>query len=226
MVVMIDKVLAPDELAAIRQRLAGANWATGLSAGAQAALVKKNQQLPEDAPQLAELRLLVMRALNRSSTLLSAALPNKILPPNFNRYSGETNTYGWHADNTLRNLPDGSWLRTDVSATLFLTEPADYDGGELAIEDTYGEQRIKLAAGSLVVYPSGSIHEVKPVTRGERLACYFFMQSLVKDSEARRQLFEMDMALIALRQKLGDGDPHLVRLTALYNNLLRKWADC
>ncbi|MCA1926754.1 MAG: Fe2+-dependent dioxygenase, partial [Thiobacillus sp.] len=184
MVVTIDKVLTPDELAAIRQRLAGANWATGLSAGAQAALVKKNQQLPEDAPQLHELRLLVMRALNRSPVLLSAALPNKILPPNFNRYSGDTNTYGWHADNTLRNLPDGSWLRTDVSATLFLTEPADYDGGELAIEDTYGEQRIKLAAGSLVVYPSGSIHEVKPVTRGERLACYFFMQSLVKDTEA------------------------------------------
>lgn len=226
MVVTIDNVLTADELAAIRRQLAGADWATGLSAGAQAALVKKNQQLPESAPQLRELRLLVMRALNRSPMLISAALPNKILPPNFNRYCGDTNTYGWHADNTLRNLPDGSWLRTDVSATLFLSAPEEYEGGELAIEDTYGEHRVKLAAGSLVVYPSGSIHEVKPVVRGERLACYFFMQSLVKDNEARRQLFDMDRALIALRQKLGDGDPHLVRLTALYNNLLRKWTDC
>jgi PKHD-type hydroxylase len=225
-VVTLDNILTPDELAAIRSRLAGANWATGISAGAQAARVKKNQQLPEDAPQLRELRLIVMRALNRSPLLISAALPNKILPPNFNRYCGDTNTYGWHADNTLRNLPDGSWLRTDVSATLFLSEPADYEGGELTIEDLYGEHRVKLAAGSLVLYPSGSIHEVKPVTRGERLACYFFMQSLVKDNEARRQLFEMDMALIALRAKLGDADPHLVRLTAIYNNLLRKWTDC
>lgn len=226
MVVTIDNVLTPDELMAIRRQLAETSWATGLSAGAQAMLAKRNQQLPEDAPQLRELRLIVMRALNRSKALLSAALPNKILPPNFNRYCGDTNTYGWHADNTLRNLPDGSWLRTDVSATLFLSEPAAYEGGELAIEDLYGEHRIKLAAGSLVVYPSGSIHEVKPVVRGERLACYFFMQSLVKDNEARRQLFDMDLSLIALRQKLGDGDPHLVRLTALYNNLLRKWTDC
>lgn len=226
MVVTIDNVLTADELRAIRQQLVGANWATGLSAGAQAALVKKNQQLPEDAPQLRELRLLVMRALNRSPQLISAALPNKIVPPNFNRYCGDTNTYGWHVDNTLRNLPDGSWLRTDVSATLFLSEPADYDGGELAIEDTYGEHRIKLAAGSLVLYPSGSIHEVTPVTRGERLACYFFLQSLVKDAEQRRHLYEMDMALIALRARLGDGDPHLVRLTALYNNLLRTWSEC
>ena len=226
MVVTIDNVLTADELRAIRQQLVGANWATGLSAGAQAALVKKNQQLPENAPQLRELRLLVMRALNRSPQLISAALPNKIRPPNFNRYCGDTNTYGWHADNTLRNLPDGSWLRTDVSATLFLSEPADYEGGELAIEDIYGEHRIKLAAGSLVIYPSGSIHEVKPVTRGERLACYFFLQSLVKDTEQRRHLYEMDRSLIALRARLGDGDPHLVRLTALYNNLLRAWTTC
>lgn len=225
MVVTIDDVLTPEELASIRQLLAGANWATGLSAGAQASLVKKNQQLPEDAPALRDLRLIVMRALNRSKLLLSAALPNKILPPNFNRYTGDTNSYGWHADNTLRSLPDGSWLRTDISATLFLSEPDRYEGGELAIEDLYGEHRIKLPAGSLVLYPSGSIHEVTPVIRGERLACYFFMQSLVKDNESRRQLFDMDMALITLRQKLGDADPQLLRLTALYNNLLRRWTE-
>lgn len=225
MVVTIDEVLTREELAAIRQLLASATWASGLSAGAQAALVKNNQQLPEDAAPLRELRLIVMRALNRSKLLLSAALPNKILPPNFNRYTGATNTYGRHADNTLRSLPDGSWLRTDISATLFLSDPESYEGGELAIEDLYGEHCIKLPAGSLVLYPSGSLHEVTPVIRGERLACYFFMQSLVKDNESRRQLFEMDMALIALRQKLGDADPQLLRLTALYNNLLRRWTE-
>lgn len=225
MVVTIDEVLSTEELATIRQLLSTAGWASGLSAGAQAALVKNNQQLPEDAAPLRELRLIVMRALNRSKLLLSAALPNKILPPNFNRYSGATNTYGPHADNTLRSLPDGSWLRTDISATLFLSDPESYEGGELAIEDLYGQHRIKLSAGSLVLYPSGSLHEVTAVTRGERLACYFFMQSLVKDNESRRQLFEMDMALIALRQKLGDADPQLLRLTALYNNLLRRWTE-
>jgi PKHD-type hydroxylase len=226
MVVTLDNVLTPDELVAIRQQLAGANWASGLSAGGMAVLAKNNLQLPEDTPQLRELRLMVMRALNRNPLVISAALPNKILPPNFNRYVGEANTYGWHFDNTLRNLPDGSWLRTDVSATLFLSEPDEYEGGELAIEDIYGEHKIKLRAGSIVIYPSGSIHEVKPVTRGERLACYMFMQSLVKETEVRRQLFEMDMALIALRQKLGERDPHLLRLTALYNNLLRKSSEC
>lgn len=226
MVVTLDNVLTPDELATIRAALAGANWATGLSAGAQAAHVKNNLQLPEDAPQLRELRLLVMRALNRSPLLVSAALPNKILPPNFNRYCGGTNTYGWHFDNTLRTLPDGSWLRTDVSATLFLSDPADYSGGELQIEDTYGSQCIKLAAGSLVLYPSGSIHQVSPVTRGERLACYFFIQSLVKDARHRRELYAMDLALIRLRDKLGADDPDLLRLTALYHDRLRERSEC
>lgn len=226
MVVTIDDVLTPEELAAIRSQLLGAAWATGISAGPQALMVKHNQQLPEDSPILPALRTTVMRALNRSKLLMTAALPHKILPPNFNRYSGDTNAYGLHADSTMRPLPDGSYLRTDISATLFLSEPEDYEGGELAIEDTYGQHRIKLRAGSLVVYPSGSIHEVRPVVRGERLACYMFMQSLVKDTENRRHLFEMDMALIALRHQHGNDEPNLLRLTALYNNLLRKWGDC
>jgi PKHD-type hydroxylase len=225
-VIVLDDILTAEELAAIRGLLAGAVWATGQSAGAPAARVKNNEQLPEEAPQLRELRMLVMRALNRSPLLISAALPNKILPPNFNRYRGATNTYGWHVDNTVRNLSDGSWLRTDLSATLFLSAPDEYEGGELAIEDLYGEHRIKLPAGSLVLYPSGSVHEVKPVTRGERLACYFFLQSLVKDNEVRRQLYEMDMALLALREQLGDAHPQLVRLTAVYHNMLRKWTEC
>jgi PKHD-type hydroxylase len=226
MVVCLDGILSSEELAAIRGRLRDAPWATGISAGPQAAQVKHNQQLPEDAPQLRELRLMVMRALNRSPLLISAALPNKILPPNFNRYAGDTNAYGWHIDNSLRTLPDGSWLRTDLSATLFLSEPEEYAGGELVVQDTYGEHRIKLAAGSLVLYPSGSVHQVRPVTSGERLACYLFLQSLVRDNEARRQLHEMDRALMALRSELGESNPQVVQLTATYHYLLRRWSQC
>lgn len=226
MVVTIDDILTAEELAAIRGQLRGAQWAQGVSAGPQALRVKHNQQLPESSPILPALRTTVMRALNRSSLLLTAALPYKILPPNFNRYTGEANAYGLHTDSTLRPLPDGSYLRTDISATLFLSAPEEYDGGELIIEDTYGRQSIKLAAGSLVVYPSGSIHEVRPVTRGERLACYMFMQSLVRSAEDRRLLYDMDMALIALRRKYGEDDADVVRLTGLYNNLLQRWSDC
>lgn len=226
MLVTIDDVLNPQELAAVHELLARARWAERQSAGSQAALAKHNLQIPQDCDTLVDLRGLVMRALNRSSTLMAAALPYKILPPNFNRYTGQTNRYGWHTDSTLRYLPDGSCLRTDVSATLFLSNPDDYDGGELAIEDTCGTRLIKLSAGSLVLYPSGFIHEVTPVTRGERLACYMFMQSVVKDPESRRHLYEMDLALMSLRQKYGDADPDLVRLTGHYNNLLRRWSEC
>jgi PKHD-type hydroxylase len=226
MLVTIDNVLSTEELAGIHKLLMQADWASGQSAGTQARLAKNNLQIPEGSEVLRELRVLVMRALNRSSRLISAALPHKILPPNFNRYSGETNHYGLHTDSTVRYLPDGSALRTDISATLFLTNPEDYDGGELAIEDTYGTHSVKLAAGSLVVYPSGSMHQVNPVTRGERLACYMFMQSMVKDLECRRLLFQMDESLIQLRTQYGEGHPELVRLTGLYNNLLRKWTEC
>jgi PKHD-type hydroxylase len=226
MVVCIEDVLAAQEIATLRAQLAQSPWGGGLSAGPQALAAKRNLQVPEDAPKLREMRLLVMRALNRSPLLLSAALPLKILPPNFNRYTVEHPSYGWHTDSTLRWLPDGSCLRTDVSATLFLSDPADYDGGELAIEDTYGEQRVKLPAGHLVLYPSGSIHEVRPVTRGERLACYLFMQSVVRDAGQRRHLYEMDLALMALRGRVGETDPDVIRLTGSYNNLLRRWAEC
>lgn len=226
MLVTIDNVLSTEELAGIHKLLMQADWASGQSAGTQARLAKNNLQIPEGSEVLRELRVLVMRALNRSSRLISAALPYKILPPNFNRYSGETNHYGLHTDSTVRYLPDGSALRTDISATLFLTNPEHYDGGELAIEDTYGTHSVKLAAGSLVVYPSGSMHQVNPVTRGERLACYMFMQSMVKDLECRRLLFQMDESLIQLRTQYGEGHPELVRLTGLYNNLLRKWTEC
>jgi len=224
--VTIENVLAPDELAEIRERLRAMPWATQQSAGSQAMLVKHNLQIPEDAEGLSELRVMVMRALNRSQRLMSAALPFKVLPPNFNRYTGDTNRYGWHTDSTIRYLPDGSCLRTDISLTLFLSHPDEYEGGELVIEDTYGTRRVKLPAGDLVVYPSGSIHEVTPVTGGERLGCYMFMQCIVKDQESRRHLYEMDLALMSLRRKHGEGDPDIVRLTGLYNNLLRRWSEC
>lgn len=226
MLVTFDAILSADELAAVRALLAQAPWASGLSAGPQALAAKRNQQLPEDFGPLTDLRRLVMRALNRSPLLLSAALPHKVVPPQFNRYTPEHSHYGWHTDSTLRYLTDGSALRTDISATLFLSDPADYDGGELHIEDTYGSHRVKLSAGSLVIYPSGSIHEVTPVTRGERLACYLFLQSAVKDTECRRHLWEMDQALMDLRQRHGESDPALVRLTGLYNNLVRRWSEC
>lgn len=226
MVITIDQVLTATELATIRDRLRGAPWAAHQSAGPQARLAKHNLQIPEDSEVLRELRIIVMRALNRSQVLMSAVLPNKIIPPNFNRYTGENNRYGWHTDSSLRYLPDGSCFRTDVSATLFLSDPSEYEGGELAIEDTYGVHHIKLPAGSMVIYPAGSIHEVTPVTRGERLGCYMFMQSVVKDQESRRHLYEMDKSLIALRAKFGEGEPELIRLTGLYNNLLRRWSEC
>ena len=225
MLLCLPDVLSPSELAALRAQLAQVPWGAGLSAGPQARLAKHNLQVPEDAPGLAEMRALVMRALNRSPALLSAALPHKVLPPNFNRYTPQHPSYDWHTDSSLRWLPDGSCLRTDVSATLFLSDPSDYDGGELCIEDTYGERQVKLAAGSLVLYPSGSIHEVRAVSRGERLACYLFMQSAVKDPGQRRHLYDMDRALVALRARHGEHDPDLVRLTGLYNNLLRTWSE-
>lgn len=226
MLVCLPDLLTPDELAALRRGLAAAPWGAQLSAGPQARQVKHNLQVPEDAPVLRELRTTVMRALNRSALLMSAALPYKIVPPNFNRYTVEHPSYGVHTDSSLRWLPDGSCLRTDVSATLFLSDPDDYEGGELTIQDTYGAHTVKLPAGHLVLYPSGSMHEVSPVTRGERLACYLFMQSVVKDAECRRQLYEMDLSLRALRARLGEADPELVSLTGGYNNLLRRWSEC
>ncbi|MCL7943266.1 Fe2+-dependent dioxygenase [Marinobacter sp. ATCH36] len=226
MIVSFDNVLTSDELAAIRRQLSYADWERGISAGPQARLVKKNLQIPENSDVLRDLRVIIMRALNRTPEVMSALLPFKIIPPNFNRYTVDDSHYGKHIDGTLRPLPDGSYLRTDVSATLFLSEPDEYDGGELKITDTFGEQRVKLAAGSLIAYPSGSLHEVTPVTRGERLGCYMFMQSLVRDAEKRRLLYEMDNALRRLRATQGEDQAELVQLTGTYNNLVRLWSEC
>lgn len=226
MLLQIPHVLNAEELAQIHALIAEADWVDGrVTAGRQAAIVKNNQQLPEQAVQMAALRKIVLTALNRNPLFFSAALPLKILPPFFNRYAGDTNAYGFHVDNAMRIMPDGSgYVRADVSATLFLSEPDEYDGGELVIDDTFGTHGIKLPAGSIVVYPSSSVHQVTPVTRGQRIACFLFIQSMVRDSAKRRLLYDMDMSLIDLRAKVGEIEP-VVQLTGTYHNLLRRWSE-
>lgn len=227
MLITIDNVLTDGELAEARKLLAGSRWDSGLeTAGSQAAQVKNNEQIAENAEHLPALRRLVLQALHRDPLFFTAALPLKILPPFFNRYSGTSNTYGFHADSAMRMAPGSSdsYVRSDISATLFLTDPDDYEGGVLTIEDTFGTHGVKLKAGSIVLYPSSSTHAVSPVTRGERVACFMFIQSMVRDPGQRRLLYDMDMALLKLRQDIGETDA-VVRLTATYHNLLRRWAE-
>jgi len=226
MLLQIPHVLNAEELSQVKSLLAGADWVDGrVTAGLQAATVKNNQQLPEQAVQMGVLRKIVLTALNRNPLFFSAALPLKILPPFFNRYAGETNTYGFHVDNAMRMMPDGSgYVRADVSATLFLSEPDEYEGGELVIDDTFGTHGLKLPAGSIVVYPSSSVHQVTPVTRGQRIACFMFIQSMVRDPVKRRLLYDMDMSLVDLRASVGEIAP-VVQLTGTYHNLLRRWTE-
>jgi len=226
MLTTLNDLLTAEELGRLRTLIARSNWANGrVTAGPQAAVVKHNEQLEEDSPLLPELRRIVLAAVGRSPLFFSAALPNRIVPPCFNRYAGSSNRYGAHVDNAMRTLPDGSgYVRCDVSATLFLSDPSDYVGGELVIEDTFGRHEVKLPAGSLVLYPSSSVHQVRPVTRGERIGCFMFIQSLVRDAEQRRLLFDLDMELLTLRQQLGE-TPSMVRLTSVYHNLLRRWGN-
>lgn len=224
MIVTIQSLLSPEELAQAQALLKEAAWVDGrITAGAQAAQVKNNQQLAEDTAQLPSLRRLVLQALARNASFFAAALPLKVLPPFFNRYAGMSNAYGAHVDGAMRQAPDGSYVRSDMSATLFLSDPDSYDGGELSIADTFGTHRIKLPAGSLVLYPSSSVHEVTPVTRGERVACFMFIQSMVRDAGQRRLLYDMDMALLQLRETIGETAP-VVQLTGTYHNLLRQWS--
>lgn len=225
MLLSLPGVLQADEVTAIRTLLTQAQWVDGRStAGIQAATVKNNQQLAEQDPLLVQIRRIVLQALHRDPLFFSAVLPDKILPPFVNRYAGETNHYGFHVDNAMRSMPDGSArVRADISATLFLNDPEEYDGGELVMQDVFGEQRVKLKAGAIVLYPSSSVHAVTPVTRGERLASFMFIQSMVRDAAHRRMLFDMDMALVRLRQQHGE-TAEVVQLTGIYHNLLRQWA--
>jgi PKHD-type hydroxylase len=226
MLLQIPQVLNAEELTQVKSLLADADWVDGrVTAGLQAAMVKNNQQLPEQAAQMAMLRKIVLTALNRNPLFFSAVLPLKILPPFFNRYAGASNAYGFHVDNAMRMMPDGSgYVRADVSATLFLSEPDEYDGGELVIDDTFGTHGLKLPAGSIVVYPSSSVHQVTPVTRGQRVACFMFIQSMVRDPVKRRLLYDMDMSLVDLRANVGE-IASVVQLTGTYHNLLRRWTE-
>lgn len=221
-------LLTPDELARIRTVLEApdAPWHDGrLSAGSQAVQVKRNEQLAQDSPQAAELRALVLAALRRDPLFFSAALPRKIFNPLFNRYRPQAPAYGAHIDGAvLHSRADGQWVRTDVSCTVFLSDPDEYEGGELTIHDTYGVQRVKLPAGDAVLYPGTSLHEVTPVTRGTRLASFLWIESMVRHDERRRLLFELDMNLLQLRQQVGE-TAQTTALSGVYHNLLRMWAS-
>ena len=225
MIVRIASVLSADELSAIRTRLEAGAWDDGrLTAGFQSAQVKVNLQLPQSDPAAREASDAVLRALEHSPLFVSATLPRHVFPPLFNRY-GPGMSFGNHVDNAVRQIPGTPHrLRTDVSATLFLSAPEEYDGGELIVEDTFGTHSVKLAAGDLVVYPSSSLHRVTPVTRGVRAAAFFWIQSMVRDDGARALLFDLDTTIRDLTEKAADRDC-LVRLTNCYHNLLRRWAD-
>ncbi len=225
MPIRIPRILTVDELATCRTRLSAATWTDGrATAGSQSAKVKENLQLPEDGADARDLGQIVIRALERNPIFMAAILPRHVFPPSFNRYE-QGMAYGAHVDNAIRQVGRSPLrLRTDVSATLFLSDPNDYDGGELIVEGTHGAQSVKLPAGDLVVYAATSLHRVAPVTRGARNAAFFWVQSMVKDESERTLLFELDRSIIELNRSLPD-NPALVRLTACYHNLLRRWAD-
>lgn len=226
MLLSIPHLLTPEDVSNARQLLSNADWSDGRrTAGFQAREVKNNEQLPGDHATAQAIGHMVLKALERNALFLTAALPRKIFPPTINRYSGAANHYGRHIDSAIRTLPhNGQRLRTDMSCTVFLSPPEDYEGGELVLSDTYGEQRVKLPAGHAVLYPGTSLHQVTPVTQGSRLACFFWVESLVRSDEQRRLLFDMDMALMQLRRDHGENEA-TIALTGTYHNLLRMWSD-
>jgi PKHD-type hydroxylase len=226
MMIEIPAVLDADGLARVRAVIAAGEWIDGnATSGHQSALAKRNRQLPEDGAVAREAGALVLAALRRSPLFFAAALPLKIYPPLFNSYEGGE-TFGTHVDNAVRIQRGGEFrLRSDLSATLFLEDPGAYDGGELVVEGQFGTQGVKLPAGHMLLYPSSSLHRVAPVTRGRRLASFFWIQSMIRDTEARRTLFELDTAIQAIAQDRGQDDPSIIQLTGVYHNLLRKWAD-
>ncbi|HWA31613.1 MAG TPA: Fe2+-dependent dioxygenase [Rhizomicrobium sp.] len=222
MILRIPQVLTADELAAIRERLSAAPWVDGrATAGHQGAKVKSNLQIPEDSEEARALQPIVLRALERNGLFVSAALPRHVYPPMFNKYEPGMD-FGTHIDGAIRQA-GANKIRTDISATLFLNAPEDYEGGELLVEDTYGAHSVKLPAGDMVIYPATSLHRVTPVTKGARIACFFWIQSLVKDDSERALLFDMDRAIVELGQSVPNQSPAMLRLTAAYHNLVRKW---
>jgi PKHD-type hydroxylase len=228
MLIAIPRLLTPEDVAHCRQVLEASDWVDGkVTAGPQSAKAKHNLQVPETAPQAKQLGELILTRLGRNPAFLSAALPAKVYPPLFNRYEVGM-TFGSHVDNAIRfgdGTGGGPRYRTDLSCTLFLSDPADYDGGELVIEAAHGPQMAKLGAGDLLVYPANSVHRVQPVTRGARWASVFWVQSMVRDDGQRKLLYDLDQAVIAARTDLGDEHRAVISLTGSYHNLMRMWAE-
>jgi PKHD-type hydroxylase len=225
MLLHIPKVLNDDELKALQSLMQQASWVDGkVTAGTQSAQVKRNIQLPETCAEAEQARQIVLKALSRNALFFSAALPKKIYPPLFNQYRDGMD-FGAHIDNAVRtHAISGTHVRTDISCTLFLVNPESYEGGELVIEDTFGQQMVKLTAGDMVLYPGTSLHHVRPVTSGVRIACFFWIQSMVRDDAQRTLLFDMDAAISTLREQIGD-NAAVIGLTGNYHNLIRMWAD-
>jgi len=225
MMLHVPGVLNAAQVREMRTALDAADWVDGReTVGVQGAQVKRNRQLPEHSPIGRELAKGILAALMQNALFFSAALPLRFVPPLFNRYEGGEH-YGLHVDGAIRSVPgSGERLRTDLSCTLFLCEPEDYEGGELEVVDTYGTHEVKLPAGDLILYPSSSLHRVRPVTRGARICSFFWLQSMVRDDEKRRMLFELDQAILKLRAKNGESE-EAVALTSHYHNLLRMWSE-
>ncbi|QAY77946.1 Fe2+-dependent dioxygenase [Sphingosinicella sp. BN140058] len=226
MMIAIPGVLDAAQLTHFRETLSAASWQDGnATSGSQSALAKRNQQLAETSAAARELGGAILDNLGRSALFIAAALPLKVFPPLFNRYEGG-GRFDTHVDNAIRYQRGTDFrLRSDLSATLFLSDPEDYDGGELVVEDHFGTHRVKLPAGDMVLYPASSLHHVTPVTRGARVASFFWIQSMVRDEGQRRALFDLDTSVQALAGELGQDHKEVVRLTGLYHNLLRRWAD-
>lgn len=226
MLVCVPEILSKADVGEFRRIMDAAEWEDGRStAGAQSALVKRNEQLPPAGETARRLGERVVRALAANPLFMSAAIPLRIFPPLFNRY-GEGHHFGLHVDNAVRGDPlTGMRIRTDLSVTLFLAEPEEYEGGELVVEDEYGSHEVKLPAGDLVLYPSTSLHMVHPVTGGRRVASFFWLQSMIRDSQARSLIYDLDASIQGLADRLGRDDPETVRLTGIYHNLIRHWAE-
>ncbi len=226
MLICIPDVLSKTDVAQFRDVMDACDWEDGRStAGAQSAMVKRNEQLPPDSAAARQLGERVIRALTANPVFISAAVPRHIFPPLFNRY-GVGHHFGLHVDNAVRgDILTGTRIRTDLSVTLFLSEPDQYDGGELIVEDNFGSHEIKLPAGHLVLYPASSLHMVTPITRGVRVASFLWLQSMIRDAHARGMIFDLDTAIQGLVGRIGRDDPQTVKLTGIYHNLIRYWAE-
>ncbi|MDU1689516.1 MAG: Fe2+-dependent dioxygenase [Bradyrhizobium sp.] len=228
MLICVPGILSKDDVAEFRHIMDYSDWEDGRStAGAQSAMVKRNEQLPPDSEVARKLGHRIISAMTANPRFLAAAIPQHIFPPLFNRYAADSgHHFGIHVDNAVRgDKLTGLRIRTDLSVTLFLSEPEEYDGGELVIEDLYGSHEVKLPAGDLVLYPASSLHMVTPVTRGVRIASFFWLQSMIRDPLARSMIFDLDTTIQDLSRRMGRDDPEMVRLTGLYHNLIRYWAE-